>query len=183
MLVLAFGFGLSMDYEVFLLSRIVELHEHGHSTNEAVRLGLQRSGKIIITSARCSCASSSAGSSWRGSWRSRRPAWSSCSRVIDATLVRMLLVPATMSVEWNWSAPRWMKRLHARSGITEQVGPAGAGRRARSLSAARLRGWPLAVVAAVVRGEEEVLQLDLHLLDPGHVVQLHAGLVRRVGND
>ena len=39
----------------------------------------------------------------------------------DATLVRMLLVPATMSVlgEWNWWAPRWMKRLHARFGITE----------------------------------------------------------------
>lgn len=52
-LVLAFGFGLSMDHEVFLLSRIVELHEQGHSTNEAVRLGLQRSGKII-TAPRCS---------------------------------------------------------------------------------------------------------------------------------
>lgn len=40
---------------------------------------------------------------------------------IDETLVRMLLVPATMSVlgEWNWWAPRWMKRLHARFGITE----------------------------------------------------------------
>ena len=40
---------------------------------------------------------------------------------IDETLVRMLLVPATMSVlgEWNWWAPRWMKRLHARFGIAE----------------------------------------------------------------
>ena len=44
LLVLAFGFGLSMDYEVFLLSRIVELHEQGHDTRTAVTLGLQRSG-------------------------------------------------------------------------------------------------------------------------------------------
>ena len=54
-LVLAFGFGLSMDYEVFLLSRIVELHERGYSTNEAVRLGLQRSGKIITSAALLMC--------------------------------------------------------------------------------------------------------------------------------
>ncbi len=44
LLVLAFGFGLSMDYEVFLLSRIVELHEQGYDTRTAVILGLQRSG-------------------------------------------------------------------------------------------------------------------------------------------
>ena len=43
------------------------------------------------------------------------------SIILDATLVRMILVPATMTVlgEWNWWAPRWMKRLHARFGITE----------------------------------------------------------------
>ena len=51
LLVLAFGFGLSMDYEVFLLSRIVELHEQGHDTREAVTLGLQRSGRIITSAA------------------------------------------------------------------------------------------------------------------------------------
>ncbi|HSO64151.1 MAG TPA: MMPL family transporter, partial [Ornithinibacter sp.] len=51
LLVLAFGFGLSMDYEVFLLSRIVELHEQGHDTRTAVTLGLQRSGRIITSAA------------------------------------------------------------------------------------------------------------------------------------
>jgi hypothetical protein len=50
-LVVAFGFGLSMDYEVFLLSRIVELHEQGHDTESAVTLGLQRSGRIITSAA------------------------------------------------------------------------------------------------------------------------------------
>ena len=51
MLVLAFGFGLSMDYEVFLLSRIVELHERGVGNDEAVIAGLQRSGRIITSAA------------------------------------------------------------------------------------------------------------------------------------
>ena len=51
LLVLAFGFGLSMDYEVFLLSRIVELHERGYSNDDAVVVGLQRSGRIITSAA------------------------------------------------------------------------------------------------------------------------------------
>ena len=51
LLVLAFGFGLSMDYEVFLLARIIELHEQGYDDDTAVRLGLQRSGRIITSAA------------------------------------------------------------------------------------------------------------------------------------
>ena len=50
-LVLAFAFGLAMDYEVFLLSRVKELHDAGHPTDEAVRLGLQRSGRVITSAA------------------------------------------------------------------------------------------------------------------------------------
>lgn len=120
-LVLAFGFGLSMDYEVFLLSRIVELHERGHSTNDAVRLGLQRSGKIITSAALLMIIVFSGFVLAKVLAVKETGVALVLAIAIDATLVRMLLVPATMSVlgEWNWWAPRWMKRLHTRFGITE----------------------------------------------------------------
>lgn len=120
-LVLAFGFGLSMDYEVFLLSRIVELHERGYSTNDAVRLGLQRSGKIITSAALLMIIVFTGFILAKVLAVKETGVALVLAILIDATLVRMLLVPATMSVlgEWNWWAPRWMKRLHARFGITE----------------------------------------------------------------
>lgn len=121
-LVLAFGFGLSMDYEVFLLSRIVELHEAGYPTNEAVRLGLQRSGRIITSAALLMVIVFSGFVLARVLAVKETGVALVLAILIDATLVRMLLVPATMSVlgEWNWWAPRWMKGLHARFGIAEQ---------------------------------------------------------------
>ena len=120
-LVLAFAFGLSMDYEVFLLSRIVELHEQGHGTNDAVRLGLQRSGRIITSAALLMVIIFSGFVLAQVLAVKQTGVALVVAIIIDATLVRMLLVPATMSVlgEWNWWAPRWMKGLHARFGITE----------------------------------------------------------------
>lgn len=120
-LVLAFAFGLSMDYEVFLLSRVVELHEQGHATDEAVRLGLQRSGRIITSAALLMVIIFSGFVLAQVLAVKQTGVALVVAIVIDATLVRMLLVPATMSVlgEWNWWAPRWMKGLHARFGITE----------------------------------------------------------------
>ncbi|WP_435198768.1 MMPL family transporter [Janibacter sp. GS2] len=120
-LVLAFGFGLSMDYEVFLLSRIVELHERGLGTNDAVRLGLQRSGRIITSAALLMVIVFSGFVLAQVLAVKQTGVALVVAIIIDATLVRMLLVPATMSVlgEWNWWAPRWMKSLHARVGITE----------------------------------------------------------------
>ena len=120
-LVLAFAFGLSMDYEVFLLSRVVELHEQGHPTNDAVRLGLQRSGRIITSAALLMVIVFSGFIIAQVLAVKQTGVALVVAIIIDATLVRMLLVPATMSVlgEWNWWAPRWMKGLHARFGITE----------------------------------------------------------------
>lgn len=120
-LVLAFAFGLSMDYEVFLLSRIVELHERGHATNDAVRLGLQRSGRIITSAALLMVIVFSGFILAQVLAVKQTGVALVVAIIIDATLVRMLLVPATMSVlgEWNWWAPRWMKGLHARFGVTE----------------------------------------------------------------
>nr|WP_221935738.1 MMPL family transporter [Janibacter cremeus] len=120
-LVLAFAFGLSMDYEVFLLSRIVELHEQGRPTDEAVRLGLQRSGRIITSAALLMVIVFSGFVLAQILAVKQTGVALVVAIIIDATLVRMLLVPATMSVlgEWNWWAPRWMKRLHSRFGVTE----------------------------------------------------------------
>ena len=121
LLVLAFGFGLSMDYEVFLLSRIVELHEQGEDTTRAVTLGLQRSGRII-TSAALLMVIVFAGFAAADLLVMKQMGLALVvAIVIDATLVRMLLVPATMSVlgNANWWAPAGLRRLHEKWGITE----------------------------------------------------------------
>jgi RND superfamily putative drug exporter len=118
-LVFAFAFGLSMDYEVFLLSRIKELHEHGHPCRRAVELGVQRSGRII-TSAGLLMVIVFAGFSTGDMLDIKEIGLALAVAVlVDATLVRMLLVPATMTMfgNRNWWAPAWLKRLHARVGL------------------------------------------------------------------
>lgn len=125
LLVLAFGFGLSMDYEVFLLARIIELHEQGHDDDTAVRLGLQRSGRII-TSAALIMVIVFAGFAVGQMLVIKQTGVALAVAVfIDATLVRMVIVPATMTMlgRWNWWAPRWMKRVHARFGVSEHTSP------------------------------------------------------------
>ena len=119
-LVVAFGFGLAMDYEVFLLSRIKELHDDGRSTLEAIRLGLQRSGRIITSAAAILIIVF--GGFMAGQLLVIKEVGFALAVavLIDATIVRLLLVPSTMTVlgDLNWWAPRWAKRLHARLGIT-----------------------------------------------------------------
>jgi putative drug exporter of the RND superfamily len=118
---LAFGFGLAMDYEVFLLSRIKELHEAGAGNDEAVRRGLQASGRII-TSAALIIVIVFAGFAGGQLLVIKEMGMALAIAVaVDATLVRMLLVPATMSLlgEWNWWAPGPLQRLHDRIGIRE----------------------------------------------------------------
>ncbi|WP_372595418.1 MMPL family transporter [Actinotalea sp.] len=118
-LVVAFGFGLAMDYEVFLLSRIKELWDAGAGNDEAVRLGLQRSGRII-TSAAVIIIVVFAGFVFGKLLVIKEVGFSLAFAVaIDATLVRMLLVPATMTLlgKYNWWAPRWMQRISGRFAI------------------------------------------------------------------
>ena len=120
-LVLAFGFGLSMDYEVFLLSRIAEFHTAGLGNDRSVSLGLQRTGRII-TSAALLIVIVFAGFIAGDILIIKEMGLALVAAVIiDATLVRMLLVPATMTLlgRWNWWAPGPLRRLHERFGITE----------------------------------------------------------------
>ncbi len=121
LLVLAFGFGLSMDYEVFLLSRIVELHERGYSNDEAVVVGLQRSGRIITSAALLVVIVFSGFVAGQLLIIKQTGVGLATAVALDATLVRMLLVPATMTLlgDWNWWAPQRLRRWHARFGITE----------------------------------------------------------------
>ncbi len=120
-LVLAFGFGLSMDYELFLLARIAELHRQGVPNDRAVALGLQRSGRII-TSAALLIVIVFAGFAAGQLLIIKEIGIALVTAVIlDATIVRMLLVPATMTLlgDWNWWAPAPLARWHARHGIQE----------------------------------------------------------------
>ena len=118
-LIIAFGFGLAMDYEVFLLSRIKELWDAGSSNDEAVRLGLQRSGRII-TSAAVIIVVVFTGFVFGKLLVIKEVGFSLAVAVlIDATLVRMLLVPATMTLlgRYNWWAPHWLVRTTRRLAI------------------------------------------------------------------
>jgi RND superfamily putative drug exporter len=124
-LLLAFGFGLAMDYEVFLLSRIKELYDSGVPNDEAVARGLQRSGRII-TSAALVVVVVFAGFVFGDLLIIKETGLALAVAVaVDATLVRILLVPATMTLlgEWNWWAPGPLRRLHARFGLREAEAP------------------------------------------------------------
>jgi RND superfamily putative drug exporter len=115
-LVIAFAFGLAMDYEVFLLSRIQELVRAGVPNDEAVRRGLQRSGRII-TSAAAIVIVVFAGFVAGKLLVIKEVGFALAVAVaVDATVVRLLLVPATMTLlgRWNWWAPAPLRRLHDR---------------------------------------------------------------------
>lgn len=118
-LVVAFAFGLAMDYEVFLLSRIKELHDAGEDPDTAVSAGLQRSGRII-TSAATVIIVVFAGFVFGDLLIIKQVGFALAVAIfIDATIVRMLLVPATMTLlgRWNWWAPGPLRALHDRIGI------------------------------------------------------------------
>ena len=124
-LVFAFAFGVSMDYEVFLLARIKELYDAGMPNDEAVRVGLQRSGRIITSAALLIVIVFAGFAAGRMLGIKELGFALAVAVVVDATLVRCLLVPATMTLlgDANWWAPAPLRRLHARVGLHEG-GPA-----------------------------------------------------------
>ena len=106
-------FGLSMDYELFLLSRIREEHLSGKSNVESVAVGLQRSARII-TAAALLLAVVFATFMTSGVTSIKMLGFGvSLAVILDATLVRALLVPALMRLfgERNWWAPQWMQKF------------------------------------------------------------------------
>jgi RND superfamily putative drug exporter len=120
-LTFAITFGLSMDYEVFLLSRIKEAWDETGDNDLAVALGLQRSGRIV-TSAALLLVVVFSGFMAAGMLTIKQVGLATVLAVLlDATVVRMLLVPATMKLmgRWNWWAPAPLRRLHRRVGLGE----------------------------------------------------------------
>lgn len=124
-LVLAVLFGLATDYEVFLLSRIREEWDRTGDNVDAVATGLQHTGRII-TSAALLLIVVVAGFATGGVTIIKTIGVGMIVAIIvDATLVRALLVPATMRLlgRWNWWAPGFLGRFYARYGIHETPDP------------------------------------------------------------
>jgi putative drug exporter of the RND superfamily len=128
-LILIFAFGLSMDYEVFLLSRIKEAHDQTRDNDLAVAVGLQRSGRIISSAAALIVVVFAGFAAGEVLAIKQLGVGLAIAVIVDATVVRMLLVPATMKLlgDWNWWAPAPLRRFHNRYGLHEaQPTPAGA---------------------------------------------------------
>jgi putative drug exporter of the RND superfamily len=124
-LVAAIAFGLAMDYEMFLLSRIREQWLGGASAQAAVAEGLQRTGRIV-TSAALLLVVVFAGFLAGGFAPIKQVGLGLVLAVaLDATVVRMLLVPATMTLfgRYNWWAPAPLSRLRKRFGVREELAP------------------------------------------------------------
>jgi RND superfamily putative drug exporter len=122
-LVGAIAFGLSVDYEVFLLSRIRERWLAGAGPHQAVAEGLQRTGGIV-TAAALVIAVVFAGFIFGGFAPIKAIGLGLVlAIVLDATIVRMLLVPATMTLlgRRNWWLPRPLRRVHARLAVSESA--------------------------------------------------------------
>jgi RND superfamily putative drug exporter len=120
-LIVALGFGLSMDYEVFLLARIKELRDAGLPNDQAVAAGLQRSGRIITSAALVIVVVFLGFASGELLVIKQTGVGLAVTVAVDATLVRLVLVPATMTLlgEWNWWAPGPLRRLYVRLGLRE----------------------------------------------------------------
>ena len=124
-LLFCIAFGLSMDYEVFLVSRIREYWlRSGRSradNDESVALGLAHTGRVITAAALVMSISFAALIAAQVSFMRMFGVGLTLAVLVDATLVRMVLVPAFMHVlgRWNWWAPRPLARLHERIGISE----------------------------------------------------------------
>ena len=124
MLVLLFCvvFGLSMDYEVFVLSRIKEMHDQGADLNESVRHGLSRTGRLVTMAAVLLAVSLLAFGTSGVSFVQMFGIGSGLAILIDATLIRGVLVPVGMRVLGRaaWWSPPAMRRLHDRIGLREK---------------------------------------------------------------
>jgi uncharacterized membrane protein YdfJ with MMPL/SSD domain len=114
-------FGLSTDYGVFLLSRIKEARDGGYSDSEAVAVGLERTGRIVTAAALLFSIAIGAFVTSQIVFIKELGLGTALAVLIDATIIRALLVPSLMQLlgRWNWWAPAPLRRLHARIGLSE----------------------------------------------------------------
>jgi uncharacterized membrane protein YdfJ with MMPL/SSD domain len=117
----AAAFGLSTDYGVFLLARIKEARDHGASDSEAVALGLQRTGRIVTAASLLFAVAIGAFATSRVVFIKELGVGTAAAVLIDASIMRAFLVPSLMQLlgARNWWAPRPLRRLHDRWGLSE----------------------------------------------------------------
>ncbi|MFA7512236.1 MAG: MMPL family transporter [Mycolicibacterium vanbaalenii] len=120
-LLFCIAFGLSMDYEVFLVSRIREFWLETGDSDESVALGIAHTGRVITAAALIMSISFAALIAASVSFMRMFGLGLTLAVLVDATLVRMVLVPAFMHLMGglNWWAPGWLRRVHERLGFTE----------------------------------------------------------------
>ena len=117
----AVAFGLSTDYGVFLLARIKEARDSGVPNDEAVAMGLERTGRIVTAAALLFSVAVGAFATSEIIFIKELGIGTALAVLIDATIIRALLVPSLMKLlgDRNWWAPRPLARLHARIGLRE----------------------------------------------------------------
>ena len=127
----AVAFGLATDYGVFLLSRIKEARDAGASDSAAVAIGLERTGRIVTAAALLFAVAIGAFATSKLVFIKELGLGSALAVLIDASIIRALLVPSLMELlgKWNWWAPRPLRRLHDRFGLHEEAGPPSGGAR------------------------------------------------------
>jgi RND superfamily putative drug exporter len=122
-LMFCIAFGLSMDYEVFLLARIKEEHDRTGDNTHSVAMGLERTGRIVTAAAALLAVTFVAFGTSQVSFIKLFGLGLALAVVMDATIVRGTLVPAFMRLagEANWWAPAPLRRFQARFGLHEHV--------------------------------------------------------------
>jgi RND superfamily putative drug exporter len=112
LMIFAFLFGLSMDYEVFVLTRMREAYDETGRTDEAIRLGLARTGKLVTSAALVLMFAFFVLSTSPGTDIKQFGIGLAAGVTFDALVIRTLLVPALMTLmgRWNWWLPSWAAR-------------------------------------------------------------------------
>jgi RND superfamily putative drug exporter len=122
-LMFCIAFGLSMDYEVFLLSRIKEEYDRTGANTASVAMGLERTGRIVTAAAALLAVVFVAFATSQITFIKLLGVGLALAVLMDATLIRGVLVPAFMRLmgDANWWAPRWLRKVHDRFGIRESA--------------------------------------------------------------
>lgn len=122
-LIMAIVYGLSTDYEVFLVSRMVEARDNGATTDEAINYGTARTGGIITAAALIMIVVCGAFGFSEIVMMKYIAFGMIAALLFDATIIRMMLVPAVMHLlrEDNWWAPTWVKKASAALGHNQMV--------------------------------------------------------------
>ena len=113
LMIFAFLFGLSMDYEVFILSRMREEYDRTGSTETAVIAGIGRTGRLVTSAALILFLSFVAMASGPGTDLKMFATGLGAGILLDATVIRALIVPAVIALmgQWNWWLPKWPARM------------------------------------------------------------------------